>query len=919
VARRAIDPVLDSLFLRDVTQSNPPLALDALIHQHQIEAVRLAYLITRQADKAPEIAQATLPLPSSEFRLHWLRGVRLNAARTTGGRPESDDPVWLTDATGKETVIQREMRGLIWDSLGGLSPDGRAVICLRFVSGLKNEALAYALGCSSAEAVRRFRKAKRELAESLSRADDDTRDIEFQGLFEEDTIGLALATQAALAIPPGRDYVGADEAAVSRLEDEIRPAFRLTRGLVARLIAVGVAVVAIGAAVAGITWFGRPPEVVPTPTPTPRPVTETTGDECSVGFSNGQLSRIGRGAISRAQWTPDGRSIWIRSTSGLYAYDATTLRLQLCHSTFDTFARLGPDAATIATAGGGSNGLMLRDAATYQPRTLLLASLQATQTQSIDYHFGVNRIAIATTDNTIEIRDGNTGALLRPAVSLVGRATDLRFSPDGNWVTAVAFGRGLEFIDARKDTASRSFRNPSGFVAEAVFSADSQRAFVSDLNGVQALDLATGGVITTVRESSGFARPIWASADGATVLLVTSASTRDEATLALMDVSSGRALRKLTLSASRFGSQSIVASPDGKRAIVILNDGFSVWDLEQGALINAAAGYAQSSSSAARALAFSPDGRLLAAPRLGGALALYDTSTGRLARQLPTSLRQPVDVAFSTDGARLAVSDAVAQTRNASANDGTSGLNVVDLNADGAISHFFPGAAQPRFSSGGSYLFYRPRDGSEIRYYSFENKVNTGYFRPSKAGETPTFESFAVSPDYGRILIARGDGLEVWDVARSERLSKWSGALVRQFRRDPNTLQIALSPDNQLAAAASAQDGIKVWDAASGNLKYSVTPGSETVSGPQGGAQAQTYRIAFSGDGKWLAALYPSPTTSGAAGSTLTIHEARSGRVVFRVDPPTFAVGIAITTDGRRLAYLSADDVARFVDLEALK
>ena len=293
--------------------------------------------------------------------------------------------------------------------------------------------------------------------------------------------------------------------------------------------------------------------------------------------------------------------------------------------------------------------------------------------------------------------------------------------------------------------------------------------------------------------------------------------------------------------------------------------------------------------------------------------------TGRLARQLPTDLRQPVEVAFSTDGARLAVSDAAAQTRNANANDGTSGLNVVDLNADGAISHFFPGATQPRFSSGGSYLFYRPRDGSEIRYYSFENKVNTGYYRPYKTGETPTFESFTVSPDYGRILIARGDGLEVWDVARSERLSKWSGALIRQLRRDPNGLQLALSPDNQLAAAASAQDGIKVWDAAAGKFRYAVAPGSETVSGPQGGSQAPNYRVAFSGDGKWLAALYPTLTASGAAGSTLTIHDARDGRIAFRVEAPTFAVGIAISADGRRLAYLSADDVVRFIDLEALK
>lgn len=187
-----------------MTQANPLLNLDALVHQHQVEAVQLAYLITRQAARAGEIAQATLPLPSAEFRLRWLRGVRSNAIRMAGGQPDSEDPVWLADSSGKEKVVEREMRGLIWEALGGLAPDARAVVALRFVFGLKDESLGSAMGCSGSEAMRRFRSAKRELAEALARADDEARDVELQGLFEEDTISRALATQAGIMWAPAK-------------------------------------------------------------------------------------------------------------------------------------------------------------------------------------------------------------------------------------------------------------------------------------------------------------------------------------------------------------------------------------------------------------------------------------------------------------------------------------------------------------------------------------------------------------------------------------------------------------------------------------------------------------------------------------------------------------------------------------------
>lgn len=891
-----------------MTQPNPPPTLEELVHQHQLDATRLAYLITRRAARAPEIAQATLPAPASDFRARWLRGVRLNAVRIADTSADGEDLTWPGDAKGPETIAEREMRGLIWEAMGGLSPDARAVIALRFGCGLKQDALAFALGCSRAAADRRFRSAKRELAESLARAEDETSGTAFEGLFEEDTLARALEAQAALAIPPGRDYVGATDV-VARHEEDLRPALTLSRDAVYRLIGLGAALGVLGVAIAAVSWFGRPPEVKPTPTPTPRPAAETVSEDCNLAFSGGELARIGRGAISRALWSPDGKSVWARSTSGMFVYDAATLRIQRCNTTFESLARISPDGTSIATGGPGARGLAIRDAATFALRTEITAAAPFSRAFSIDYHFETNRFVIVTADNTVEIRDGASGALLRPVVTLSGRATEARFSPDGNWVTAISFGRGLEIISAVRDTPSRAFRNPGGVVAEAVFSQDSQRVFVSDSAGIQVLDLGAGRVITTVRDAAGFARPIWANTDGSAVLILTGAASRDEAGLVLVDVATGKAARRLTIPASRFGSQSVVAAPDGARAIVVANDGFSVWDLQQGQLVNAIAGFSTAATTTPRAIAYSPDGKLLAAPRQGGNIALIDTATGRLARLLPLDLRQPVDLLWSPDGQRLAVADAGNPGRGGAQADATAGVSVIDLAADGQVAQFFPGAAQPQFSGGATYLFYRPRDGSEVRYYTFDTRVNTGYLRPSRTGETVAFDAYRISPDFGKMAVARGDAIEVWDIPRSERLAAVSGAITRAVRRDPSLLRLAMSPDNTAVLIVSPQDGVKVINWSPPGTRFQAAPPLGDAAGPQ---VLPALRAVFSPDGRWLATMAPNPA---GGGSTLTLHDAATGRLAQRVEFATTAVGLAFSPDSRSVACLTGDDVIRLISI----
>jgi WD40 repeat protein len=94
----------------------------------------------------------------------------------------------------------------------------------------------------------------------------------------------------------------------------------------------------------------------------------------------------------------------------------------------------------------------------------------------------------------------------------------------------------------------------------------------------------------------------------------------------------------------------IAISRDGKRALLLDDDEFGVWDLERSSLIGAIARLPGDDGLAGAA--FSPDGRLLAASGNEGRVRFFDTQT----RELVGTCRADAPIAFAPDGRRLFVS-----------------------------------------------------------------------------------------------------------------------------------------------------------------------------------------------------------------------------------------------------------------------
>jgi RNA polymerase sigma-70 factor (ECF subfamily) len=167
--------------------------LEILVRRYQLQAVRAAYLITRDRAMAEDLVQAAfirayerIAQFESEraFGPWFLRSV-VNAAlkavtrrkdglsleQTWDGIEESSETaIIIADTTpGPEELLeQTETRLAIGEALNRLSPTQRATIVLRYYLGMSETAIAEQLGCSPGTVKWRLHAARQTLQTLLA-------------------------------------------------------------------------------------------------------------------------------------------------------------------------------------------------------------------------------------------------------------------------------------------------------------------------------------------------------------------------------------------------------------------------------------------------------------------------------------------------------------------------------------------------------------------------------------------------------------------------------------------------------------------------------------------------------------------------------------------------------------------------------
>jgi WD40 repeat protein len=236
--------------------------------------------------------------------------------------------------------------------------------------------------------------------------------------------------------------------------------------------------------------------------------------------------------------------------------------------------------------------------------------------------------------------------------------TGVAVSPDGKRVAAcsgltigpVAMGPSqgraqITVWDARSGEEIVRLRGQSDTFHSLAYSPDDQRLACADEDGsVQVWDLSTRREVGRLRGHTGPVSGVAYSPDGRYL-----GSAGQDGVVKIWQVATGAEVLRL-----RYGHPlacTLAFSPDGRRlatATILrgVGNAMKVWDLGTGREL-------WTVRDASSGIAFSPDGKLLAAVYQGRFVGVWDATTGRHVHTLRGHAKELLSVAFSSDGRRI--------------------------------------------------------------------------------------------------------------------------------------------------------------------------------------------------------------------------------------------------------------------------
>jgi RNA polymerase sigma factor (sigma-70 family) len=320
-------------------------------------------------------------------------------------------------------------------------------------------------------------------------------------------------------------------------------------------------------------------------------------------------------------------------------------------------------------------------------------------------------------------------------------------------------------------------------------------------------DLTTGRELHRFPDHPGSLRFLALSPDGTTL----ASGVSPPGIIHFWEAASGKELRQLSPHA---WLGRIAFSPDGKTlAAAAARHRILLWETATGRLLRELDG--REETLFAGALAFAPDGRTLVSAGLAETIRFWDLATGEEERRLLPQQPRPKEksgppfhygfvhaLAFSPDGRTLA---SAAQHAPVRIWDVTTGREVRSLPGDrfGALSLAFSPDGRTLLSgeAGGMVRCWETATGKELRHFQAHGDWVSG---------------LAFAPD-GRTLVTSGDStIRLWDCNSGREITPDRGHLAR-------IISSALWPDGRTLLTTGYDHSLRRWDLATGNeLEHSA-------------------------------------------------------------------------------------------------